>query len=55
MVSCGCEVIRHSSGLKRVNASRMATHRSGTLRADAMRNSPFSLANAISIGLKSGL
>lgn len=46
--------LRHSSTVKRVKACRMVCHRSGTVRAAAVRSRLFNLAKICSIGLKSG-
>ena len=44
----------HSFGVNCGNASRIASQSAGMVRAEALRRLAFSLANAFSIGLKSG-
>ena len=46
--------LAHSLGVKRGMASRMAAHRSSTVRAAALRRMALSLAKASSMGFRSG-
>ena len=56
LISCPAAAMQmlHSSTVNRVKACRMVYHRSGIVRATAVRSRPFNLAKICLIELKSG-